>query len=930
MCVRLWLKVAAFAILLVCSAFFLSHAEGRWLDHLAFVGIGALLFAFWLPLRGYKVLPRPTSAPQADERETREHSFKLVLDSIPAFIHTMTPMGEVDLVNDRVLEYFGLPLEELKDWRAVTHPDDVVRVSATIEESLNTGSACEFETRGLRADGVYRWFHARGVPVRDASGSILRWCYVFTDVDDRKRAEESVRSSERNLRLVLDSIPAFVHATTATGELELVNKPVMDYFGLPFEALEDFKKTTHPDDVERVTGDIARALRTGLPLETESRGRRADGVYRWFAVRGLPVRNEAGEIVRWYNVLTDIDDRKRAEEALRASERNLRLILDSIPGLVHTTTPAGEIEEVNQRTLDFFGVTLEALRQWPDITHPDDVERVVADIQRSLRTGLPLETESRGRRADGVFRWFSVRGLPLRNENGEIVRWYQMLTDIDDRKRAEEALRASEQHLRLMVDSIPGLICTNTSAGAVEHVNKPLLDYTGRPLSELFNWAVVVHSDDLPIVAEHWAHSIATGAPFDVEVRVCRRDGVYRWFHCRGRPVRNDEGEILRWYNLLTDIEDRKHAEDMLRAREHELALIIETIPAMVWCAAPDGSLTYANTLTLKYSGVTYATLFADPYDYIHPDDLVGVTKMWDDALQDQLPYESRYRMRRADGEYRWVHSMGRLGRDDSGHPTRWYGVLIDVHDRVQMEEVLRDMRAQLARATQVAALGELSAAIAHEINQPLAAVVTNGHVCHTWLMEERPNIPRALVNLERMIRDAKSAAEVIQRIRALYRHASLRKSMLSVNEVIEEVCELISSDLRTRSIQLRTVLDRTLPDLCVDRVQLQHVLSNLTRNAIEAMESSGSQKELCITSYREDQRIVVRVEDTGIGMDNFEQAFEPFFTTKDNGMGMGLAICRSIIEAHGGKLWAGRRGERGAVFSFALPLAAQSSQLIG
>jgi PAS domain S-box-containing protein len=639
------------------------------------------------------------------------------------------------------------------------------------------------------------------------------------------------------------------------------------------------------------------------------------------SVFGAALSTLAAAILDWSRARSNADERTRAVSAPGLTGRDLRLTLDSLPVFVHATTPTGEIELVNKCVLDYFGLSVEALEDFNNTTHPEDVERVTGDIKRALRTGMPLETESRGRRADGVYRWFSVRGLPLRNENGEIVRWYNVLTDVDDLKRAQEALRASEQSLRLMVDSIPGLICTNTAQGEVEHVNKTLLDYTGKPLAELLNWTIVVHPEDLPNVAEHWGRSVASGEPFDVEVRVCRGDGVYRWFHCRGLPVRSDDGHILRWYNLLTDIEDRKNAEQMLRARERELALIIDTIPAMVWCAAPDGTLTYANSLTLKYSGSMSQELFADPYRYIHPGDLERVLNTWREALQGQGAYQSRYRMRRADGQYRWVQSIGQLGTDDTGRPTKWYGVLLDEHERLQMEETLRDMSARLARATQVATVGEISASIAHEINQPLAALVTNGHVCHDLLTGEPPNIPRALVSLERIIRDAKSAAEVIQRIRSLYRHTSSIKHLINANDVIAEVGELLASDLRNGSIILRTELEPSLPAVLVDRVQLQQLLVNLTRNAIEAMEGVETpRKELCITSLRGAQEIVVRVRDTGIGMESFEKAFEPFYTTKPNGMGMGLAICRSIVDAHGGRLWAEASAPRGSVFSFALP----------
>jgi PAS domain S-box-containing protein len=474
------------------------------------------------------------------------------------------------------------------------------------------------------------------------------------------------------------------------------------------------------------------------------------------------------------------------------------LRLDEIPGLVLTLWPDGQVEFINRRTLEFYGQPATSFRTWLDFVHPDDRERVTGSWAECLSMGKPLEIEARARHASGSYRWLHARIEPIRDDTARLIRWCCLLTDIEDQKRAENALRANAHHWRLIVDGIPGLICTNTPDGEVELVNETLLNYTGKPLEELRQWAVVVHAEDLPEVARRWQTSIQTELPFDVEVRVRRADGLYRWFHCRGLPVYDGGGCVQRWCNLLTDIEDRKAAEGQLRAREKELA-----------------------------------------------------------------------------------------------------------------------------RATQIATVGELSAAIAHEINQPLAAIVNNGHACRGWLNAAPPNVERALLSLERIIRDGKAAAEVIQRIRALYRQAPPSKELLNVNDVIEEVCHLISGELRRKSIALSTELQRTIPPTKADRVQLQQVISNLTRNAVEAMEPpAAGPRDLRIVSLREADRIVVQVGDTGVGVADTRGIFEPFFTTKPNGMGMGLAICRSIIEAHGGELWAARAASVGSIVSFALPIA--------
>jgi PAS domain S-box-containing protein len=731
------------------------------------------------------------------------------------------------------------------------------------------------------------------------------------------------RKAAASMVALLDEIPALVATLLPDGRTEFANRQALEFYGPSLTTVELWSEFLHPEDRDRFTREWRESSRNQASLQLELRMRRADGDYRWMDSRLRPLHDEQGRVVRWLNLLIDVDDRKQAEQAARASEQDLRLILDSIPGFVHTLTPTGEVEVVNKRILDFFGLPAEALRDWTRVTHPDDIERVGLLLAHSLRTGEMFEAESRGRRADGVYRWLHARGMPLRDESGTIIRWYHVLTDVDDRKRAEESLRSSEQNLRLIVDSISALICTSTRDGAVEYVNKPLLDYTGKSLDELRDWPVVVHPDDLPAVAQFWGRSIATGAPFNVEVRVRRADGAYRWFLCRGLPLRADDGEILRWYSVLTDIEDRKTAEQLMTARERDMALIVETMPAHVWCAGPDGALTYVNSRILSYAGATYQQLADAPFDYIHPDDRDRVIETWTEALRTGESYLCQYRMRRADGEFRWVQSLGQLGKDEAGRPARWHGLVVDIDDFVNMENALRDARARLARATQVATVGELSASIAHEINQPLAAVLANAHACHKWLAADPPNIARALLSLDRIIRDGRSAADVIQRIRSLYRHSPPTKGALRVNEVIEEVCQLMATEFQRLSIALRMGLQASLPRVLADRVQLQQVMSNLLRNAIEAMDhTTGRERALEITSAHEADMVVVHVRDTGDAMDDFSRAFDPFFTTKPQGMGMGLAISRSIVEMHGGRLWATRATPHGSIFSFSLPCA--------
>jgi formate hydrogenlyase transcriptional activator len=277
----------------------------------------------------------------------------------------------------------------------------------------------------------------------------------------------------------------------------------------------------------------------------------------------------SGKVQRAVDGAVNFDASEHDKKVLRASEDSFRLIVDSIPGLVVTMTAQGELEFVSKQCLHYFGMTFDELKTWTtsDIVHSEDLSRVLATWRSSFETGHPYDSEYRIRRADGVYRWFHVRALPLRDTDGRIVRWYALHTDIDDGKSAEEALRASEADFRLIIDSIPGLVHTMMPGGELEFVNQKTLDYFGRTLEELKGWTSsdVFHPDDLPSAIHSWKRTLETGQPDEIECRLRRADGVYRWFHLHCLPLQDSEGRIIRWISLHTDIDERKKAEDRLQ-----------------------------------------------------------------------------------------------------------------------------------------------------------------------------------------------------------------------------------------------------------------------------------------------------------------------------------------------------------------------------
>jgi hypothetical protein len=480
-----------------------------------------------------------------------------------------------------------------------------------------------------------------------------------------------------------------------------------------------------------------------------------------------------------------------------------------------------------------------------------------------------------------------------------------------------------------MLNSIAGLVTVHSPSGELEVANEPFLNYTGQTIDDLKTDRGILHPDDRPTVMNGWQNALETGAPFRSEMRLRGKNGEFRWFEASVLPLRDEGNGILRWYSLITDIEDRKKAEAALQSSQRELAIMIETIPGLVWCALPDGELAYINQRILHYLGAEHHELISGGWSrFLHPDDVEPVLDAWSSSVASREPFGVHARLRGADGVYRWFHSLGQLGSGLGGNPSRWYGLMIDIDQVKRIEDALRSSQEQLSRAAQVATLGELSASIAHEVNQPLAAVVANGHACLRWLVAQPPNLERASEAAERVVRDGKEAAEVVKRIRALFKRSENQRMVVDLNSVVVEVTRLIRSETVRQNVSITMKLEQDLPGVWADRVQLQQLILNILLNGMEAMnmvEDGG--KTIDIRLRREGtEMVLVEIADSGTGFAKKDPVFDPFFSTKTTGMGMGLAICRSIVESHGGRIWAESVPGSGAVFSFLLPQAGSQS----
>ncbi|PYT47064.1 MAG: hypothetical protein DMG44_19120 [Acidobacteria bacterium] len=367
-----------------------------------------------------------------------EERLRFIIDAIPAIIWRKFPDGSADFLNQHFREYTGLSLEDGLGWGWMNafHPDD--RLMEEWRAALAAGKPFAKEARLRRADGQYRWFLIRAVPLRDEPGNIVNWYGTSIDIEDLKRAEDRVR-------LVINTIPTMVWTLQPDGAVDFVNQRWLDYTGLTLEEeIEDPTGPVHPEDLPRVMEKWLVDVAAGEPSEDEMRLRRADGEYRWFLVRTAPLRDGQRNLVKWYGVSIDIDDRKRAESQSWT-------LLDAIPQQIWSGPAHGTLDYCNERWRSYMGLGLQELQGdgWQSMLHPDDRERVLKAWHESVTMGTPYEQEERHRRVDGTYRWFLARGLPMRDAEGRIVRWYGTNTDIEDRKQAEEELRClSGQLLR--------------------------------------------------------------------------------------------------------------------------------------------------------------------------------------------------------------------------------------------------------------------------------------------------------------------------------------------------------------------------------------------------------------------------------------------------------------------------------------------------
>ena len=673
--------------------------------------------------------------------------------------------------------------------------------------------------------------------------------------------------------------------------------------------------------------------------------------------------------------LLDLTERKRVEQALRQSEAYLA----EAQRLTHTGSWAfnlvtGKHTYYSDETYRLFGLDpkrgrlpeFEEIRQ---LLHPEDRGWVLEELAQVLRDKAEYKQDYRIKLPDGTVRHLHSIGHPVFDKTGEGVEYFGTVLDVTERRCAEQRLLAQHRVARILAEAatveeatpkILQAICESLKweLGAVWGMDATAgvlrcTEVWRAPSAEATQFEIVTRNSTFRsgsgLPGRVWAtgkpayiadvgHDLALPHPDSAASRVSRAAiavpillgcGVVGVIGFISRDLSQPDQDLLVVLatigSQIGQFVKRTAAVDELQLRVN----MLQHIPVSAWSVMPDGTPDIVNELWFEYTGQTPEYVNSHPEAWmatLHPEDRVRAARIYWDGIRSGKGFTMEARLLRArDGMYRWHLNRAVPVRDAEGNILRLVGTSTDVHDWRQAQEALRNTQAEFAHMTRVMTMGELTASIAHEVNQPLGAIVTSAAAGARWLATKPPQMDKARRALERIANDGKRAAEVIRRIRALMKRQAPRKEWLDINETILEVIALAQHQLRQSEILVETRLGHDLPLVYCDRVQLQQVLLNLIVNAIEAMNGvEGRRRELTIVSAADGaEAVAVEVRDSGTGLDPEHAAhlFEPFYTTKAEGLGIGLSISRSIVEAHGGQLSVAANAPRGAVFRVSLPV---------
>jgi len=901
--------------------------------------------------------------------EVSAERFALAVAGSDAGIWDWDIAGDRVAASRRAFEIFGLPSgpesRTLGEWQVALriHPDDAAAHRQAIRAHLDgRTAACFSEFRVRHADGGYRWVRVRGQCVRDAAGRALRMAGSVADIDAQRQAENALRLSEERFALaVAGSDDGVWNFDYVRGEA-FASQRAREIMGLALQPevqpLDEWNAMLpiHPDDAAQRLVAMKAHLSGRAPAYTgEWRNVLPDGSLRWVRVHGLCVRDADGKPLHMAGSVSDIDARRRAEDSLRRSEERYALaVAGSDDGVWDWDYRSGVAFE-SRRARELQGLPLQPEAQpLAELiaslqVHPDDAERRAAALRAHLvGERAAYECEYRVRHADGQWRWIRVRALCIRDGDGKPCRIAGSVSDIDERKRAEQALRRSEERFALAVaGSNEGILDWDIVADSM-YVSERALQIAGidadATLRRRAQWMALLmprlHPDDARrLGGELRELSAVHHRAHDGEYRVRDSAGGYRWIRFRGMSVADADGRPIRWAGSVSDIDAAKQVEEALRRSEERYQLAVAGSNEGLW----DWDLT---TDQLFLSPRAQELLWLDPVepqqsrrDWIgrtnyHPDDVPIIRAAISAHLRGQTPhFEVEYRLQHHSGPWHWYRQRGIAIRDATGKPTRMAGSMEDITDRKNAEADRGRLEGRLRQAQKLEAIGTLAGGIAHDFNNILAAILGYGELAHKGAAEGSA-LRR---HLDAAMSAAMRAKSLVERILAFSRSGIGERVPVHVRSVVAEALDGVATTMPPGT-RLQRRLDCGDAAVLGDPTQVHQVVMNLCANALQSMQSNPAGGTLTVTLDCLDEgaplcatcelppgryvRLVVRDTGGGIAPNVLERIFDPFFTTREIGVGtgLGLSLVHGIVSDLGGGIDVASKVGEGSTFTVYLP----------
>lgn len=865
---------------------------------------------------------------------------------VSPIIESITGISADDFVGKTHTD-LGFPQEICQEWQANLRAVFATKQSRTDEFTF------------LTPEGMLRYYESRLFPESAADGSVQSVIGITRDITELKQIERSLRQSNEQFRLASEAVNSAIYDWDIR-QNQIERTSGMDrVFGYTPEEIEPtsewYLALVHPDDIQTVSEQIQTAFATGDRYNIEYRVRNRQGDYLNVADQGLIIRDGSGAIIRVVGSVADISERarleaarKRVEVALQESEKRYRYLAEAMPQIVWTTDAAGMVNYCNQRWYEYTGINPEVeslLTESINAVHPNDRDRLQEQWVEALSTSESFEIEMRIRSHDGTYRWFLCRAIPVQNPDGQTTSWIGTSTDINEQKQIQEELGESKERLALALRSAQAgmwqwLKADNQNIWSDE--NFYLLGYQpGRDLSTYDTWMAAIHPDDRVMAEQAAQRSMEEQCPLHFEYRVCLPDGSERWLASIGQLTYDDDGKPSGMIGIQIDITQRKQTEIALQQSQERLNLAMEAAKMGSWeWDIQTGEVYWSPNLERLFGMAPgsfdgrYETVMA----MIHPDDRQWVQQAIQRTIYHHEEYNIEFRFIKPDGKVRWAVGRGQVFYSATGTPLRMTGMDLDISERKLIEaERLRLLEHEQAARQQAESASrmkdEFLAIVSHELRSPLNGILGWARLLRTRSLDS--NITeKALASIER---NAQAQTQLIEDLLDISRiiRGTVRLTLHPVNliPVIQASLDTVRPTAEAKSIHLYAQLDPAIGLVSGDSERLQQIIWNLLSNAVK-FTSTGGRVDIHLQRVNDYARI--QVADTGKGIsseflpyvfDRFRQA-DATTTRTQGGLGLGLAIVRSLVELHGGNIWVESAGEgQGATFFVELPLLPSGNQ---